>query len=211
VIADLDRAFTKYYEVTAEAEYRTRKVYLRGSYTWSKYYGNFDQDNTSSTDNDANRFIGSSNIGDGAGRQLWNLKEGRLHGDRPNALKLYGYYSLNWNATVGGFFSAQSGIPWEATSVQPYVQYTSSTNATNRYAEQAGTRRTEAWYTTDLNYVQNIPLKGRYRLQAIVDVYNVFNSQTGYNFVSNLQSTLYNTPASYLSPRRVQISAKFQF
>jgi hypothetical protein len=211
VIADLDQAFTKYYEATLEAEYRTRKVYVRGSYTWSKYYGNFDQDNTSSTDNDANRFIASSNIGDGAGRQLWNLKEGRLHGDRPNALKLYGYYSLNWNATVGGFFSAQSGIPWESTSVQPYVQYTSSTSATNRYAEQAGSRRTAAWYTTDLNYVQNIPLKGRYRLQAIVDLYNVFNTQTGYNPVSNLQSTLYGQMQSFLNPRRVQISAKFQF
>ena len=44
-----------------------------------------------------------------------------------------------------------------------------------------------------------------------MDVYNVFNSQTGYNYVSNLQSTLFNTPGSFLSPRRVQISAKFQF
>jgi hypothetical protein len=212
VIADLDRAYTKYYEATVEAEYRTRKVYARGSYTFSKYWGNFDQDNsTAGTSNDANIFIGSSNIGDGAGRQLWNFKEGRLHGDRPHSLKLYGYYSLDWNATVGSFFTAQSGQVWEDTSVQPYVQYTSSTSATNRYAQQAGSRRTKPWYLFDLNYVQNIPLKGRYKLQAIVDVYNVFNSQTGYNYVSNLQSTLYNTPGSYLSPRRVQISAKFQF
>jgi hypothetical protein len=211
VIADLDRAYTKYYEATVEAEYRTRKVYLRGSYTYSRYRGNFDQDNTSSIDNDANRFIGSSNIGDGAGRQLWNFKEGYLHGDRPNNLKLYGFYTLNWRATVGGFFSAQSGMPWETTSVQPYTQYTSSTNATNRYAEPAGSRRGAAWYITDLNYVQNIPLKGRYRLQGIVDVYNVFNVQTGYNFVSNLQSAQFGVPASYLNPRRVQISAKFQF
>ena len=128
-----------------------------------------------------------------------------------HSLKLYGYYSLPWNATVGSFFTAQSGQVWESTSVQPYVQYTSSTSATNRYAEQAGSRRTEPWYLVDLNYIQNVPLKGHYRLQAIVDVYNVFNSQTGYNYVSNLQSTLFNTPQSFLSPRRVQVSAKFQF
>jgi hypothetical protein len=212
VIADLDKAYTKYYEGTIESEYRTRRVYLRGSYTYSKYYGNFDQDNsTAGTANDGNIFIGSSNIGDGAGRQLWNMKEGRLHGDRPHSLKLYGYYSLPWNATVGSFFTAQSGQVWESTSVQPYVQYTSSTSATNRYAEQAGSRRTDPWYLVDLNYVQNVPLKGHYRLQAIVDVYNVLNSQTGYNYVSNLQSTLFNTPQSFLSPRRVQVSAKFQF
>lgn len=212
VIADLDRAYTKYYEATIESEYRNRKVYVRGSYTFSKYWGNFDQDNsTAGTANDANIFIGSSNIGDGAGRQLWNWKEGRLHGDRPHSLKLYGYYSLNWNATAGAFFTAQSGQIWEATSVQPYVQYTSSTSATNRYAEPAGSRRTKPWYLFDLNYVQNFPLKGRYKFQVIADIYNVFNSQTGYNYVSNLQSTLFNTPGSYLSPRRVQISAKFQF
>ena len=212
VIADLDQAYTKYYEATVESEYRGRKVYARGSYTWSKYYGNFDQDNTTAgTSNDGNIFIGSSNIGDGAGRQLWNFKEGRLHGDRPHSFKAYGYYTLNWNATIGGFFTAQSGQVWESTSVQPYVQYTSSTSATNRYAEPAGSRRTDAWYLVDLNYIQNIPLTGRYRFQAIVDLYNVFNSQTGYNYVSNLQSTLFNTPQSFLSPRRVQISAKFQF
>jgi hypothetical protein len=212
VIADLDRAYTKYYEATVESEYRGRKVYARGSYTWSKYYGNFDQDNTTAgTSNDGNIFIGSSNIGDGAGRQLWNLKQGRLHGDRPHSLKVYGYYTLNWNASVGGFFTAQSGQVWEATSVQPYVQFTSSTSATNRYAEPAGSRRTDPWYLLDINYIQNIPLRGRYKLQAIVDVYNVFNSQTGYNYVSNLQSTLFNTAQSFLSPRRIQVSAKFQF
>jgi hypothetical protein len=39
----------------------------------------------------------------------------------------------------------------------------------------------------------------------------VFNTQTGYNPVSNLQSTLYGQMQSFLNPRRVQISAKFQF
>ena len=45
---------------------------MRGSYTWSHYYGNFDQDSTT-TGNDANIFIGSSNIADGAGRQMWDI------------------------------------------------------------------------------------------------------------------------------------------
>ena len=140
------------------------------------------------------------------------IKDGRLHGDRPHSLKLYGYYSLHWNATVGGFFTAQSGQVWEVDQ-RPAVR---AVHAAAR-ATPTGTRSRPApagptpWYLVDLNYIQNIPLKGRYRLQAIVDVYNVFNSQTGYNYVSNLQSTLFNTPRSFLSPRRVQVSAKFQF
>ena len=103
------------------------RAFVRGSYTWSHYYGNFDQDN-STTANDANVFIGSSFIGDGAGRQLWDFKDGDLRGDRRHMLKLYGYYNLNWNATAGAFFVAQSGQPWEAWSYEPYVALTTSTS-----------------------------------------------------------------------------------
>ena len=48
VIAELDGAYTKYKEVTTEAEWRGNvfghQLFLRGSYTWSHYYGNVDQD-----------------------------------------------------------------------------------------------------------------------------------------------------------------------
>lgn len=212
VITELDRAYTKYYEATVESEYRGSKVYVRGSYTWSHYYGNFDQDGTSAgSSNDANLFIGSSNIGDGAGRQLWNFKQGVLHGDRPHSLKLYGYYQLAWNGTFGAFFLAQSGQPWESTSYEPYIALTTSTSDTNRYAEQAGSRRTPAWYQLDLNYTQNVPLHGHFKLQLVGDLYNVFNTQTGYNYTQSMHSTNFGLPVSYLSPRRIQVSARFQF
>jgi hypothetical protein len=214
VIAELDQAYTKYYEVTLESEYRTRNLYLRGSYTWSKYYGNFDQDaSTAGSANDANIFIGSSNIGDDAGHQLWDYREGRLHGDRPHAFKLFGYYMLPWRASAGGYFIAQSGQPWEKTDRFIYTAYmlSPSSSDTSRYAEPAGSRRSPSWYQVDVNYTQNIPLKGRYKLQAVFDLYNIFNSQTGYNYVQSVNSPLFNTPVSYLSPRRTQISVRFQF
>ncbi len=95
VIAELDGAFTDYRELTLESEYRKGRAWVQGSYTRSRYYGNFDQDGSTTADsNDANIFIGSSNIGDGAGRQLWDNKLGLLRGDRPNAFKIYGAYQL---------------------------------------------------------------------------------------------------------------------
>jgi hypothetical protein len=112
VIAELDLAFTKYYEASFEAEYRDGNKFFRGSYVWSHYYGNFDQDNTS-TVNDANRFIGSSTLADFAGRQIWDNKYGDLRGDRRHQLKLYGFYNLDWNASVGAYAIFQSGQPWE--------------------------------------------------------------------------------------------------
>jgi hypothetical protein len=86
VIAQLDGAFTKYYELSAEAEYRGSNVFFRGSYVWSHYYGNFDQDNTTAA-NDANVFIGSSYLADGSGRQIWQNRYGNLRGDRRHQLK----------------------------------------------------------------------------------------------------------------------------
>ena len=210
VIAELDGAFTKYYEATVESEWRGTKAFVRGSYTWSHYYGNFDQDN-STTVNDANVFLGSSFIADGAGRQLWNFREGDLRGDRPHMLKMYGYYTLDWNATAGAYFIAQSGQPWEIWSFEPYIALTTSTSDASRYAEPAGSRRTDAHWQLDLNYTQNIRLGGAVSLQLAADLFNVFDKQTGYNVQPGVHSASFGIPRSYFDPRRLQVAARLRF
>ncbi len=212
VIAELDGAFTRYNEVTVESEWRGKKAFVRGSYTWSKYYGNFDQDNSSiGASNDANIFIGSSNIGDGAGRQLWDMKEGRLRGDRPHMLKLYGFYMLPWNATVGAFAVAQSGQPWEIQSYEPYIALTTSTSDTNRFAEPAGSRRTDPHYQLDLNYTQTIRVAPRLNTQIVADLYNVFDKQTPYNYNPSFHAATFMKPQSFFAPRRFQLAVRVQF
>jgi hypothetical protein len=211
VIAELDGAYTKYWEATVETEYRGSKYFVRGSYTWSHYYGNFDQDGTTQA-NDANVFIGSSFIGDGAGRQLWNNRTGDLHGDVPNLFKIYGYHMLSWNASIGAYLVAQSGQPWETWSYEPYRSLTSSTSSTSRYAEPAGSHRSDSHFQVDLNYTQNFKFgKGRYNLQIAGDLFNVFNSQTGYNIDPYFNSSTYGQPRNYYDPRRFQLAARFQF
>ena len=164
VIAELDGAFTDYRELTVESEYRKGRAWVQGSYTRSRYYGNFDQDGSTTADsNDANIFIGSSNIGDGAGRQLWDNKLGLLRGDRPNAFKIYGAYTLNWNASVGAFAVAQSGQPWEEHSYLPYAALTTNTSDTDRYAEPAGSRRSDGHAQLDVNYTQELPFLSDYK------------------------------------------------
>jgi hypothetical protein len=187
VIANLDGAFTKYYEATMETSWRGSKTYLNGSYTWSHYYGNFDQDNTSfSSANDASIFIGSSNVADGPGRQLWDMKYGDLRGDRRNMLKASGSYELPWNSSIGAFGVYQSGQPYQLESVLPYRSATTSTSDTNRYAEPAGSRRSPAHHQMDLKYTQGIPLGRGINLQLIVDVFNLYDKQTGYNYETRI-------------------------
>jgi hypothetical protein len=211
VIAELDGAYTKYQEVTLESEWRSQKLFVRGSYTWSHYYGNMDQDN-STTDNDQNIFIGSSNIADGAGRQLWDNKDGDLRGDRPHMFKLYGYYLLNWNASVGTLVVAQSGQPWETWSYEAYLPLVgTNTSDLIRYAEPAGSRRSDAHYQMDLNYTQNVRLTDRYNFQLVADLYNVFDKQTGYSIQPAFHNSSYGQPRLFFEPRRLHISARFQF
>jgi len=208
VIAQLDRAYTDYYELSFEAEWQMDRWYLQASYTWSDYTGNFDQDNTSGA-NDQNLFIGSSNLADGRGRQLWNMKDGTLRGDKTHLFKAYGYYELNWNAFVGAYLLYQSGQPWETWNGTPYG-YGSDTI---RYVEKAGTHRSDDHYQLDLNYTQNFFFgsSGRYAVQLRADVFNLFDNQTGYNINPYEDAAGYGDPRSFYNPRRIQLMAKFLF
>jgi hypothetical protein len=210
VIAELDGAFTRYRELTLESEYRKGRAFVRGSMTFSRYYGNFDQDN-SSIGNDDNIFIGSSNIGDGAGRQLWDNKLGTLRGDRPFAMKVFGAYALNWNASVGAFMFAQSGQPWEMWSYEPYRALTTNTSDTDRYAEPAGSRRSPSHYQFDLNYTQSLRLRGRSRAVIAADVFNIFNKQTGYNYQPGFHASTFGQPRNYFDPARLEMTIRLEF
>jgi hypothetical protein len=134
-----------------------------------------------------------------------------MRGDRPVAFKAYGYYILDWNATVGAYAIVQSGQPWEMWSYEPYIAFTSNTSDTSRYAEPAGSRRTPTHYQLDLNYTQNFRLKGRYSVQIAADVFNVFDKQTGYNYQPAFHTSTFGTPRSYYDPRRLQLAVRFQF
>jgi hypothetical protein len=211
VIAELDNAYTKYYEATLESEWRGKKAFVRGSYTWSHYYGNLDQDNTT-VGNDDNIFIGSSNIADGGGRQMWDMKDGNLHGDRRHMLKLYGYHAMPWSATLGAYIIAQSGQPWESWNYELYTPIIgTSTSDTIRYAEPAGSRTTASHWQLDLNYTHNIRLQQHVNLQIGADLFNVFDKQTGYNPQPSVHSSVFGVSRNFYDPRRFQLAARLQF
>ena len=208
VIAQLDNAFTKYYEISTEAEWRGKNAYFRGSYVWSHYYGTFDQDNTTYSSNDTNTFVGSSYIADGAGRQIWQNRYGNLKGDRRHQLKLYGYYNLPWKGTVGAYGIYQSGQPWE---IWGPTEYYSGTFFASRYGEPAGSRITDSHYQLDLSYTQNFPLGNRFNILLRGEVFNVTNNQTGYDIEPMVNEAGFGEPREYFRPRRFQLTAAFQF
>ncbi|MDH5737570.1 MAG: carboxypeptidase regulatory-like domain-containing protein, partial [Gammaproteobacteria bacterium] len=163
------------------------------------------------TDNDQAVFIGSSNIADGAGRQVWNFRDGNLGGDRRHKLKVYGYYQFDWDARAGAFLMYQSGEPWEAWNDEYYWGQTGSTSTTIKNAEPAGSRTTDAHVQLDLNYTQNFRVAGDQNIQVRVDIYNVLDKQTGYNPTRDQGSPSFGTSNSYYMPRSLQLAVKYQF
>ncbi|MYJ76404.1 MAG: TonB-dependent receptor [Gammaproteobacteria bacterium] len=205
VIAALDDAYTRYWEAAVELEWRGARGYLNASYVHSRYTGNFDQDNTS-TNNDANLFIGSSNLADGYGRQLWDRKDGVLRGDRPHVLKAFGNIEAPWpGGSLGAFLFYQSGQPWEAWDATAYglPTYFSSTI---RYAEEAGSRRSPSHWQLDLRYTHRRHLALGAETTIRIDLFNVFDRQTGYNVNPVARDATFGQPRSHFDPRRVQVS-----
>ncbi|MBC7008920.1 MULTISPECIES: carboxypeptidase regulatory-like domain-containing protein [unclassified Pseudoalteromonas] len=207
VIAEVDGGETKYWEASIEAEYLGENSYINASYVWSHYYGNFDQDNTT-TSNDANNFIGSSYYGDGRGRYSWDNRYGTLSGDKPHKVKVYGYYTVPWEANIGAYFVFQSGQAWENWDGTMYGYPTSHVS---RYAEPAGSRRTASHWQLDLNYTQDFKFSGDMELQFRADIFNVFNRQTGYNKNPYVLDENYGESRSYYNPRSLQLSVNFKF
>ncbi len=211
VIAELDGAFTKYWEASVDAEWRGSGAYFKGSYVWSHYYGNFDQDNTT-TANDDNVFIGSSFLADDAGRQIWDRRYGDLRGDRRHQLKLYGYATFGWNGSAGAYAVYQSGQPWEAWDYRAYVPLVgASTSDVGRFAEPAGSRRTSDHYQLDLSYTHDFPFRDRYTLQLRADLFNVFDRQTGYDLQNQVNSAGFGAPRRFFDPRRLQVMVRLRF
>ncbi|MEP1384259.1 MAG: TonB-dependent receptor [Paraglaciecola sp.] len=206
VIAELDGSENTYYEWSIEGEYVGDGTYLNVSYVWSHYYGNYDQDITSGA-SDGNLFIGSSNLADGIGRQLWDGKYGTLNGDKPHVLKALGYYTTDWDADIGFNFVFQSGDVWEAWDGSLYG-YSSSTI---RYAEKAGSRREASHWQLDLSYAQRFQLTDELVLNFNADIYNIFDKQTGYNYDPYVSNTTFGEARNLINPRRVQLSVSIDF
>ena len=194
-----------------EAERRTAKSYVRGSYVWSHYYGNFDQDNTSTTATTPTPSSARRTSPTAPAASSGTSSTGNLRGDRRHQLKVYGFYQLDWNGTVGAYAIYQSGQPWETWDVEVYRALTGSTSDTNRFAEPAGSRPDRRSLPARSELHAQLPGRRHLHVQARVDVFNVFDKQTGYNIQNKVNSSGFGDPRTYFRPRRIQLLVRLQF
>jgi len=200
VIGQLSGAGTKYLEASTELDYRSDKFFSTTSLVWSQYFGNFDQDGTTRFNNDQGTFIGSSNIADSWYGQLWgSYTNGKLRADRTWQLKSFGAYDLPWNASLGYLAYWQSGHTWAHQWASTF------------YMEPRGSRRTPAHWQLDLNYTQNFEISNDLDLKFRIDIFNVFDNQTGYNPQPRYNSSELGVYRSHENPRRIQATLSLSF
>lgn len=200
VIAQLDNAYTKYLEASLEVDYNSDTFFSTSSLVWSNYYGNFDQDGTTRFNNDQGTFIGSSNIADSWYGQLWgSFTDGKLRANRTWQFKSYGAYQFPWNGSLGYLAYWQSGHKWEHQWASTF------------YLEPRGSRETPSHWQLDLNYSQRFTVGEDFGLLLRLDVFNVFDKQTGYNPQPRYNSSELGVYRSHENPRRVQMTVAFSF
>jgi hypothetical protein len=157
--------------------------YLNANYTYSRLYGNFDDDFS------VTQYNNSSSLEDEPGlytNDPASLRSGALGQDRTHIFKMLASYDLPFGVTLGGFLRVQSGTPWQAqgNTASDYV----------RYLEPAGSRRLPTWTNFDLLGAYTLKLGGDMSVRLEGRVQNLFNTQT----VLNVNRTQYNDP--YLDP-----------
>jgi hypothetical protein len=79
-------------------------------------------------------------------------------------------------------------------------------------AEQRGPDRYKPWSLLDFRLQKTFDLHKSLRLDATIDVFNLFNSGTVTAFrTHNLWERAYNEPSSIFFPRRIQVGLKLKF
>ena len=162
------QAYTKYYEATVECEWRGRKAYARGSYTWSHYCGQLrpgQHDGRTQRRQHLHRVVQH--------RRWRRTPAVELQGGhaprRPPAL-LQGVRLLHAQLERHRrrlLHRRSPASPGSRPSYEPYVALTTQherrPTGTRSRPDPAERRR---MYQVDLNYIQNIPLTGRYKFQV---------------------------------------------
>lgn len=215
--ADLgfDEAKRNYLAIDAFIEHPFRNNwYAKAYYTWSKSKGNTEGQTLSD--------VGQVNV---SLTQTWDHREimefadGLLPNNRTHQLKVFGYYELTPEWTIGANLLAASGRPLNCIGNYPTPETLGNNDYGSAYRyckgvpSPRGTAGTLPW---DINLDMNLA----YRPAALkdlmfkMDVFNVGNRQTLQN-----QNELYNDgeevnsrygrPISYTSPRSVRFSVEY--
>ncbi len=156
----------------------------------------------------------------GANSGLWNNPNSMINafGRDPRVpqhqVKLQGSYSGPWGINVSGYFYAFSGIPKTRTIRSADLKVTLAQGNTTIYAEPKGSSREPNLAIFDFRLDKSFRLPGKLgRLELILDVLNLFNSNTATatEAVSSNPAFIYGAMTAIADPRIIRLAVRFDF
>ncbi len=206
-----------------------RRWFLNANYTWSRLYGNYN----GLSDSDE-IYTPTTGVSSGTAQQqggsiarpginttvawdtdtlLWDSKGhldllGRLAGDRPHVVKMYGGYTLPFGTQIGGFFYGGSGTP-----VSTYVNSLDLEPLLVNGRGDMG--RTPFLSHTDLLVSHEIKRWEDKRIRFEMNVLNVFNQKTPthiFNFLNKGAPGQGSTvPADAIDMSKVNLATGYDY
>ena len=194
----------------------SRRLYLRGSYTWSHSYGN--HEGLARTDLDGSgHWTGVSAQWDFLG--LTDGAEGDLPNDRRHSMKLFGVWEIRENLQASFAWSLSDGRPRNAFAYHPTDFWAAlygpvSFFDENRPSPRGALGRTDSINRIDsgLRYTHDI---GRSTLTVKLDVFNVFNESAVIDYDDKSQiyggrpNPNFGLPIWHQRPRHVRLGLIF--
>jgi hypothetical protein len=136
--------------------------------------------------------------------------DGPLNHDRTWIFKLQVSYSFPWGILASMNYVYQTGIP-----IPTFVRIFPNQNpywGRSIFAEPRGSDRYKPWNLFDFRLQKTINIYKSLNLDAMIDVFNLFNSGTVTAFQSHdAWAVAYNEPSFMFYPRRIQIGLKLRF
>ena len=189
---------------------------LKALYTWSHNYGNTEG------------FVKSDNGQDDAGlTQDWDYPylmdgaNGNLPADRRHNIKIYGAFAVTEDFLIGANVNIASGRPWTAlgqgyTPDPDQYQYGDTYYVGDKRFPR-GSMGTTPWTARlDLNFTYNLRFNDQ-KVRLAMDIFNVFDAatETRYDEAAEIAAgdgnATFGLAQSYQSPRRIQLSASYDF
>jgi len=181
---------------------------LYASLTWSKAEGINIVSNVTSRDRKSWALATAGNFGKDPND--YTNADGPLNHDRTWIFKLQASYSFPWGILASMNYLYQTGTP-----VPTFVRIYPDQNpdwGRPIFAEPRGEDRYESWSMLDFRLQKTFDINKTLKLQAILDVFNVFNSATVTEFRSyDLWAQPYYEPYYMFIPRRIQVGLKLTF
>jgi len=133
--------------------------------------------------------------------------DGPLNHDRTWIFKLQTGYSFPWGILASVSYLFQTGVP-----IPSYTRVYPDQGLRQILAEPRGPDRYKPWNLFDFRLQKTFNIYKSLRLDAMIDVFNLFNSATvTANRSQDLWALAYNEPSFIFYPRRFQIGLKLRF